>query len=155
MSGVPSAFILVLVEVLVMPEGVVMVLDLLMVAELFDMVEDLLMPAGLVEVVVRVVVVLGTWVVRVVVIFDELALVVAGVVWAWAARPLVTNKAASNPNKRFMVCGKKSGGESLCHTRQKMCRNVGIYPQLRLAGWPRPLGPIHAKSPALLLARGF
>jgi hypothetical protein len=100
---------LVLVEVLVMPEGVVIVLDLLMVAELFDMVEDLLMPAGLVEVVVRVVVVLGTWVVWVVVIFDELALVVAGVVWAWAARPLVTNKAASNPNKRFMVCGKKSG----------------------------------------------
>jgi hypothetical protein len=85
-----------------------MVLDLLMVAELFDIVEDLLMPAGLVAVVVRVVVVLGTWVVRVV-IFDELALIVAGVVWAWAARPPVTSKAASNPNKRFMVCGKKSG----------------------------------------------
>jgi len=103
MSGVPSAFIFVLVEVLVMPEGVVMVLDLLMVAELFDMVEDLLMPAGLVEVVVWVVVVLGTWLVLVVVIFDELVLMVAGVVWAWAAKPLVTNSAARNPKKRFMV----------------------------------------------------
>ena len=47
MSGVPSAFILVLVEVLVMPEGVVMVLDLLMVAPLLVMVDDLVMPAGL------------------------------------------------------------------------------------------------------------
>ena len=103
MSGVPSTFILVLVDVLVMPEGVVMVLDLLMVAWLFDMVEVLLMPAGLVEVVVRVVVVLGTWVVLVVVIFDELLLIVAGVVWAWAAKPPVTNKAARNPKKRFMV----------------------------------------------------
>ena len=64
------------VEVLVMPEGVVMVLDLLMVAWLFDIVEDLLMPAGLVEVVVRVVVVAGTCVVLVVVIFDELLLMV-------------------------------------------------------------------------------
>jgi hypothetical protein len=79
---VPSALILVLVEVLVIPEGVVMVLDLLMVAWLFDLVEVLLMPAGLVEVVVRVVVVLGTCAVLVVVIFDELLLVVAWVVWA-------------------------------------------------------------------------
>jgi hypothetical protein len=84
-----------------------MVLDLLIVAELFDMVEVLLMPVGLVEVVVRVVVVLGTWVVRVVVIFDELLLIVAGVVWAWAARPPVTSKAARNPKKRFMVWEEK------------------------------------------------
>jgi hypothetical protein len=105
MSGVPSAFILVLVEVLVMPEGVVMVLDLLIVAWFFDIVEDLLRPAGLVEVVVRVVVVAGTCEVLVVVIFDELLLIVlaAGAVWAWAARPPVTNNAARNPKKRFMV----------------------------------------------------
>jgi hypothetical protein len=76
MSGVPSAFMCVLVEVLVMPEGVVMVLDLLMVAWFFDIVEDLLMPTGLVEVVVRVVVVAGTCAVLVVVIFDELVLIV-------------------------------------------------------------------------------
>lgn len=88
-----------------MPDGVVIVLDLLMVAWLFDLAEVLRMPAGLVEVVVRVVVVLGTWVVLVVVIFDELVLIVpvAGVVWACAARPPVTNKAAKNPKKRFMV----------------------------------------------------
>ena len=106
MSGVPSAFILVLVEVLVMPEGVVMVLDLLTVAWFFDMVEDLLRPAGLVEVVVRVVVA-GACIVLVVVIFDELLLIVAGAVWAWAARPPVTSKAARNPKKRFMVWEEK------------------------------------------------
>jgi hypothetical protein len=99
----------VLVEVLVMPEGVVIVLDLLMVAWFFDVVEDLLMPAGLVEVVVRVVVVLGTWAVLVVVIFDELLLIVVGAVWAWAARPLVTSNAARNPKKRFMVWEEKMG----------------------------------------------
>lgn len=89
-----------------MPEGVVMVLDLLMVAWLFDMVADLLMPAGLVDVVVRVVVV-GACVVLIVVIFDELLLIVAGAVWAWAARPPVTSKAARNPKKRFMVWEEK------------------------------------------------
>ncbi|GAA4508936.1 hypothetical protein GCM10023172_41860 [Hymenobacter ginsengisoli] len=105
MSGVPSAFMCVLVEVLVMPEGVVIELDLLMVAPLFDIVEDLLMPAGLVEVEVCVVVVAGTCDILVVVIFDELLLIVpvAGAVWAWAARPPVTSKAARNPKKRFMV----------------------------------------------------
>ena len=46
-SGVPSAFILALVEVLVMPEGVVIVLDLRIVAPLFVMVDDLVIPAGL------------------------------------------------------------------------------------------------------------
>lgn len=105
MSGVPSAFILVLVEVLVMPEGVVMVLDLVMVAWFFDIVEDLLMPAGLVEAVVRVVVVVaGACDVLVVVIFDELLLIVlaAGVVWAWAERPPATNSAVNKPKKRFM-----------------------------------------------------
>ena len=87
-----------------MPEGVVMVLDLRMVAWLFDMVEVLRTPIGLVELVVRVVVVLGTWVVLVVVIFDELVLIVpvAGVVWACVARLPVTSKAAKNPKKRFM-----------------------------------------------------
>lgn len=95
----------VVLEVLVMPEGVVMVLDLLIVAWFFDMVEDLLMPAGLVEVVVRVVVVAGTCAVLVVVIFDELLLIVpvAGVVWAWAERPPATSRAAMIPKKRFMV----------------------------------------------------
>ena len=80
MSGVPSAFILVLVEVLVMPEGVVMVLDLLVVALPFVVVDDLVMPAGL-PIVLDFVVVAGVWDVRVV-IFDELLLilVVAGVV---------------------------------------------------------------------------
>ncbi len=110
MSGVPSAFILVLVEVLVMPEGVVMVLDLLMVAWFFDMVEDLLMPAGLVEVLVRVVVVVaGVCDVLVVVIFDELVLIVlvVGVVWAWAERLPATSSAAKKLKRRFMRGGLK------------------------------------------------
>ena len=84
MSGVPSAFILVLVEVddLVMPEGVVMVLDLLMVAEPFVMVDDLVMPAGLFIVLDFVVTLVPGWVILlVVVIFEELLLiVVAGAV---------------------------------------------------------------------------
>jgi hypothetical protein len=47
MSGVPSAFILVLVEVLVLPEGVVMVLDRVTVPWFMVLVDDLVMPAGL------------------------------------------------------------------------------------------------------------
>ena len=110
MSGVPLAFILVLVEVFVMPEGVVMVLDLLMVAWFFDMVDVLLRPAGLVEVVVRVVVVAGACITLVVVILLELLLVVlaAGVVWAWATRPPVMSRAERRPKKRFMGSGEMS-----------------------------------------------
>ena len=69
MSGVPSAFILVLVEVdeaevLVVPAGVVIVLDLVVVPALLVIVLDLLIPAGL------------------------LIVPVAGTaVWAWAAPP--------------------------------------------------------------------
>jgi hypothetical protein len=105
MSGVPSAFILVLAEVFVTPEGVVMVLDLLTVAWFFAVVEDLLKPIGLVVVVVRVVVVAGACDTLVVVMFDELLLTVpvAGAVWAWAERPPTTSKVAKNPKKRFMV----------------------------------------------------
>ena len=108
MSGVPSAFILVLVEVLVMPEGVVMVLDLLIVAWFFDIVAVLLMPAGLVDDVERVVVVVaGVCDVRVVVIFDELALIepVAGVVWAWVERLPTTSRAERKPKRRFITSG--------------------------------------------------
>ena len=75
MSGVPSAFILVLVEVLVMPEGVVIVLDFCIVALLFVMVDDLVMPAGLFIVLDLVVTFVPGWVVLLVVIFDELVLI--------------------------------------------------------------------------------
>ena len=115
MSGVPSAFmcvlVLVLVEVLVMPEGVVMVLDLLIVPEPLVMVLDLLMPAGLLIVldftVVRVAGVWTWWVV----VFDELVLIrvveaagagaVAGV-WA-RATPLSKLRETRNPKMRFMI----------------------------------------------------
>ena len=89
MSGVPSAFILVLlveVDDLVMPEGVVIVLDLLVAVAPLVMVLDLVMPAGLLIVDdFTVVLVAGACMVLVVVIFDELVLiwVPAGVaVWA-------------------------------------------------------------------------
>ena len=84
MSGVPSAFILVVVVDLVVLLGVAIVLDLVVV------VADL--------------VAAGTWVVLVAVIFDELLLivVVAGVVWAWAERPPATAKAAKRVKRRFM-----------------------------------------------------
>ena len=81
MSGVPSAFILVLVEVLVMPEGVVIVLDFCIVAPLFVMVDDLVMPAGLFIVLDLVVTFVPGWVVLLVVIVDErvlICVVVAG-----------------------------------------------------------------------------
>jgi hypothetical protein len=83
MSGVPSAFIRVLVEVdeaevLVVPEGVAIVLDLVIVPALLVVVLDLLMPAGLVMVLDLVVVrVAGVWaVVVILVVFDELLLIV-------------------------------------------------------------------------------
>ena len=117
MSGVPSAFILVLVEVddLVMPEGVAVVLDLLMVAEPFVMVDDLVMPAGLLIVLDFVVTFALGWVVLlVVVIFDELLLIgaVAGVaagavagVWARAAVEPSRLSETRNPKMRFIKKG--------------------------------------------------
>ena len=111
MSGVPSAFILVLDEVLVMPEGVVIVLDLLMVAPLFVVVADLLMPAGLVMVLDLVVVlVAGVCAVVLVDTFEELVLIlvvevagmVAAGVWARAAVPPSRLKESRKPRMRFM-----------------------------------------------------
>jgi hypothetical protein len=106
-----AALVLVVVDDLVMPEGVVMVLDLLALAADLVVVADLLMPAGLVMVVDLVVVVAaaGFCTVLVVVIFDELLLVVAtGVVWAWADRPPATTNKARIWEMRFMVRKKKS-----------------------------------------------
>lgn len=112
MSGVPSAFILVLVdvdeaEVLVVPEGVLMVLDFVIVPALFVIVLDLLMPAGLVIVLdLTVVRVAGVWaVVVILVVFDELVLIVpvAGMgVWAWAAAPPSKLRETRKPRMRFM-----------------------------------------------------
>ena len=152
----PSAFIFVLVEVLVMPEGVVMVLVLLMPAA--DLVEvlDLCMPAGLVMVDVLVVVVAGVCDVVVVVIFDELLLIVAGVVWAWAARPPVTSKAARNPKKRFMVWEEKwvKKPPPFLAENVSKCSDLPALMVVGLASAPQ-LYSRNAKSPALLLARGF
>ena len=113
MSGVPSAFILVLVEVaeaevLVVPAGVVIVLDLVVVPALLVVVPDLLMPAGLVIVLDLVVVrVAGVWaVVVILVVFDELLLIVpvAGMgVWAWAAAPPSKLSDKRKPMMRFMI----------------------------------------------------
>lgn len=112
MSGVPSAFILVLlveVDDLVMPEGVVIVLDLFTVPEPLVMVLDLVMPAGLLIVEdFTIVLVAGACMVLVVVIFDELVFiwVVAGVaVWAWAAAPPSIPREMRNPRMRFMGLG--------------------------------------------------
>lgn len=109
----PSAFILVLVavdedEVLVMPEGVVIVLDLLIVPALLVVVLDLLMPAGFCIVLDLVVVrVAGVWAVVVIwVVFDELLLIVpvAGMgVWAWVAAPPSRLSETRKPIMRFMV----------------------------------------------------
>ena len=111
MSGVPSAFIFVLVEVdeaevLVVPAGVVIVLDFVIVPALLVIVLDLLIPAGLVIVLDLVVVrVAGVWaVVVILVVFDELLLIVpvAGVaVWAWAAPPSRLSE-RRKPIMRFM-----------------------------------------------------
>ena len=109
MSGVPSAFILVLVDVLVMPEGVVILLDLLMVAVPLVVVLDLVMPAGLVMVLdFTVVFVAGTWAVRVV-IFDELVLIlvvaaagIAAGVWAWATALPSRLSETRKPTMRFI-----------------------------------------------------
>lgn len=98
MSGVPSAFIFMLVEVdevevLVMPEGVVIVLDLLI-------------PAGLVIVLDLVVVRVAGAVVVILVVFDELLLIVpvAGIgVWAWTAAPPSRLRETRKPMIRFMI----------------------------------------------------
>lgn len=113
MSGVPSAFILVLVEVFVMPEGVVIVLDLLVAPALWVVVLDLLIPAGLVIVLDLVVVrVAGVWaVVVILVVLDELVLIVPAapvvvdigvVVWAWATPPNRL-KETRKPRMRFIM----------------------------------------------------
>ena len=113
MSAVPSAFILVLDEVedddvLVLPEGVVIVLDLVMVPEPLVVVLDLLMPAGLVMVLDLVVTfVPGVWVERVVV-FDEVLLMVlvAGVaVWACTAELPSRLRETRKPRMRFIIRG--------------------------------------------------
>jgi hypothetical protein len=78
MPGAVLALVLVVVDDLLMPEGVVMVLDLLMLAWLFVVLDDLRMPAGLVMVVVLVVVwVAGACDTLVVVVCDALLVVVA------------------------------------------------------------------------------
>lgn len=126
MSGVPSAFIFVLVEVeddiLVFPEGVLMVLDLTVVPALLVIVLDLLMPAGLVIVLdLTVVRVAGVWaVVVILVVFDELLLIVpvAGTeVWAWAAAPPSKLRETRKPIIRFMM-KKVKGGEKVGRLRR-------------------------------------
>jgi len=119
MSGVPSAFILVLVEVdeaevLVVAAGVAMVLDLVIVPALLVVVLDLVMPAGLVIVLDLVVTfVAGACEVVIFVVFDELLLIVlmvplpaagvAGVVvWAWVAPPSRLRE-TRNPRMRFIT----------------------------------------------------
>jgi len=104
-----AVLVLVVVDDLLMPEGVVMVLDLLMLAWLLVVVDDLLMPAGLVMVVVRVVVLAaGACVVLVVIVFDVLLVVVAaGVVWAWAAKLPATSSVAKREVRRCMGCEKR------------------------------------------------
>jgi hypothetical protein len=103
-----AALVLVVVDDLLMPEGVVMVLDLLMLAWLLVVLDDLLMPAGLVMVVVRVVVLAGACVVLVVIVFDVLLMVVAvGVVWALTAKLPATSRAAKREVKRCMGCEKR------------------------------------------------
>ena len=109
----PSAFILVLVEVLVMPEGVVIVLDFFIVAPPFVMVDDLVIPAGLLIVLDFVVTRAPGWVILLVVIFDELVLIVAagagvagGVVagvWARATELPRRLKETRKPKIRFIT----------------------------------------------------
>ena len=113
MSAVPSAFILVLLDVeevddLVMPEGVVIVLDLLIVPELLLMVDDFDIPAGLVIVLDFVVTFVPGWVVLVVVVFEALLLIVpvaAGVaagVWALATEAPSRLRERRKPKMRFI-----------------------------------------------------
>lgn len=106
MSAVPSAFMCVLLDVddvLVMPEGVVMVLDLLVVPVLLVAVLDLVMPAGFCIVLDFTVVLVPGWVVLVVMV-DELLLVwVEAGVWAKAAEPPNRLRDTRKPRIRFML----------------------------------------------------
>lgn len=78
MSGVPSAFILVVVVALAVLVGVVMAPD-------FTVVDLVVVVAGVCDILV-------------VTIFDELLLIVlvAGVVWAWADKLLATSSRAKS-----------------------------------------------------------
>jgi hypothetical protein len=105
-------------DILVLPAGVAVVLDLLIVPELLVIVLDFDMPAGLVIVVDLVVIfVAGACEVVILVVFDELALmvlvvpVVAGaVVWARAAEPPSRLRETRKPRMRFIRM-KSEGGE--------------------------------------------
>ena len=111
MSAVPSAFMRVLVEVedLVMPEGVVIVPELLLI------VDDLLMPAGFVMVLDFVVVRVAGACEALVVIFDELLLIrvfveaegIAAGAWARAAVPPSRLRERRKPKIRFMKINKR------------------------------------------------
>ena len=117
MSAVPSAFMRVLVEVedLVMPEGVVIVLDLLIVPELLLIVDDLLMPAGFVIVLDFVVVRVAGACEALVVIFDELLLIqvfveaggMAAGVWVRAKVPPNRLRKRRKPKMRSMTRNKR------------------------------------------------
>ncbi|GAB3584728.1 hypothetical protein GCM10027345_32130 [Hymenobacter daeguensis] len=105
MSAVPSAFTCVLLEVddvLVMPEGVVMVLDLLIVPALLVVVDDFDMPAGFCMVLDFVVTFVPGWVVLVVVVFDELLIVAAGA-WAWETVLPSRLRERRKPKMRFII----------------------------------------------------
>ncbi len=122
MSGVPSAFILVLLLVLVLPDGVAIVLDLVIVPWPLVLVDDLVMPAGFRMVVDRVVVTRPGFCVVWVVVLVELALLVAvaggvagtaGVagVWAKAAELPIKLNDTRKLRRRFMIRMNKGGGK--------------------------------------------
>lgn len=113
-------------DILVMCEGGVIVLDLLIDPELLVMVDDLDMPAGLVIVLDFIVTfVAGAWVEVRVVIFEELVLilvvagggvvvVVAGVVagvWAWAN--VLTSRLSERRKPTMRFIKKNMKGENL------------------------------------------
>jgi hypothetical protein len=126
MSGVPSAFmgpvVLVLLLILVLPEGVVIVLDLLIEPELLVIVDCLLMPAGLVIVLDFTVVRVAGVCAEVVVVFEELLLVwvVAGV-WARAAVPPNKLNDTRNAIMRFILKNEK--GEKMSLVRRTGSRS--------------------------------
>ena len=124
--GAVLALVLVVVDDLLMPEGVVMVLDLLVLVWLLAVVDDFVMPAGLVMVVVLVVVRAGACDTLVVIVFDELLLIVvaAGVVWAWAAKLLATTRAAKKPERRFMCERREGMGEKYTSWLGRKCAEM-------------------------------
>ena len=121
-------------DILVLPEGVVIVLDLVIVPEPLVIVLDFDIPAGLVIVLDLVVIfVAGACEVVIFVVFDELVLIVLMVpvpaggvagagVWAWAAPPSRARE-MRNPRMRF-ITKKLKGGE-------RMGRLRGVCP----GGW--------------------